>query len=134
MPSKNTISLLELQGDKIYAFGDNFARGGQALTTGLGFKQSTKMAELSKGVGYAEVNAESLAAFDADYLFVDFADKDKAQYTALENNPAWKNLKAVKEGHVVTMDYDKSTSLEGQQRLKRKWHSIQTLSSSYKIS
>jgi iron complex transport system substrate-binding protein len=107
VPSKNTISLLELQGDKIYAFGDNFARGGQALTTGLGFKQSTKMAELSKGVGYAEVNAESLAAFDADYLFVDFADKDKAQYTALENNPAWKNLKAVKEGHVVTMDYDK---------------------------
>ncbi|RZI49725.1 iron-hydroxamate ABC transporter substrate-binding protein [Lactococcus kimchii] len=106
-PSENTISLLELQGDKIYAFGDNFARGGQALTTGLGFKQSKKMAELSKGTGYAEVNAESLAAFDADYLFVDFAEKDKAQFAALENNPAWKNLKAVKEGHVVTMDYDK---------------------------
>lgn len=106
-PSKNTISLLELQGDKIYAYGNNFARGGQALTTGLGFKQSAKMAELSKGIGYAEVNAESLKEFDADYIFVDFAAVDKAQFTALENNPSWKNLKAVKEGHVVTMDYNK---------------------------
>lgn len=106
-PSQNTISLLELQGNKIYAFGDNFARGGQALTTGLGFKESSKMAELSKGAGYAEVNAESLKDFDADYLFVDFAKADKTQYTALTKNPLWQKLKAVKAGHVITMDYAK---------------------------
>ena len=106
-PAKKTISLLELQGDKVYAFGDNFARGGQALTTGLGFKESSKMSELSKGVGYAEVNTESLGEFDADYIFIDFAEKDKEQYAALKNNPVWQNLKAVKEGHVITMDYDK---------------------------
>ena len=106
-PAKSTISLLELQGDKIYAYGDNFARGGQALTTGLGFKESSKMAELSKGTGYAEVNAESLSAFDADYIFVDFANTDKAQFAALQDNPVWKNLKAVKTGHVVQMDYNK---------------------------
>ena len=53
---KNTISLLELQGDKVYAFGDNFARGGQALTTGLGFKRiKQKWPNSQKGVGYAEV-------------------------------------------------------------------------------
>ena len=64
--------MLELQGDKIYAYGDNFARGGQALTRGLGFQESPKMSELSKGTGYAEVNAESLKDFDADYIFIDF--------------------------------------------------------------
>lgn len=106
-PQKSTLSLLELQGDKIYAYGDNFARGGQALTRGLGFQESGKMAELSKGVGYAEVNAESLKDFDADYIFIDFKNVDKAQYEALQKNPVWKNLKAVKDGHVVTMDYDK---------------------------
>lgn len=106
-PEKNTISLLELQSDKIYAYGDNFARGGQTLTTGLGFKESPKMAALSKGTGYAEVNAESLKDFDADYIFVDFAASDQAQFKALESNPTWKNLKAVKEGHVITMDYNK---------------------------
>lgn len=106
-PEKSTLSLLELQGDKIYAYGDNFARGGQALTRGLGFQESGKMAELSKGVGYAEVNAESLKDFDADYIFIDFKNVDKAQYEALQKNPVWKNLKAVKDGHVVTMDYDK---------------------------
>ncbi|HEY0221456.1 ABC transporter substrate-binding protein [Lactovum miscens] len=106
-PSKTTISLLELQGGKIYAYGDNFARGGQALTTGLGFKESEKMQSLSKGTGYAEVNAESLASFDADYIFVDYAAADQAQFTALENNPTWKNLNAVKKGHIVSMDYNK---------------------------
>ncbi|MFC4653358.1 iron-hydroxamate ABC transporter substrate-binding protein [Lactococcus nasutitermitis] len=106
-PAKSTISLLELQGDKIYAYGDNFARGGQMLTTGLGFKESEKMTELSKGTGYAEVNAESLKNFDANYIFVDFKSVDKAQYQALQNNPVWQSLKAVKNGHVVTMDYNK---------------------------
>ncbi|EKF51690.1 iron-hydroxamate ABC transporter substrate-binding protein [Lactococcus garvieae] len=105
--SKSTISLLELQADKIYAYGSNFARGGQALTRGLGFQESAKMAELSKGIGYSEVNAESLKDFDADYIFIDFKNADKAQYEALQKNPVWKNLKAVKEGHVITMDYDK---------------------------
>lgn len=107
MPENATVSILELQADKIYAYGDNFARGGQALTTGLKFRQSDKMAELSKGAGYAEVNAESLAGFDADYIFVDFKKTDEAQFKALENNPVWKNLDAVKKGHVITMDYDK---------------------------
>ncbi|WP_270323486.1 iron-hydroxamate ABC transporter substrate-binding protein [Lactococcus petauri] len=105
--AQSSISLLELQGDKIYAYGDNFARGGQALTRGLGFQESPKMSELSKGTGYAEVNAESLKDFDADYIFIDFKNADKAQYEALQKNPVWKNLKAVKEGHVITMDYEK---------------------------
>ncbi|GBG96004.1 ABC transporter substrate-binding protein [Lactococcus termiticola] len=105
--SKATASILELSGDKIYAYGDNFARGGQALTTGLGFKESDKMAELSKGAGFAEVNAESLKAFDADWLFIDYKPADAGQYKALQANPSWKELKAVKEGHVVVMDYNK---------------------------
>lgn len=127
-PAKNTISLLELQGDKVYAFGDNFARGGQALTTGLGFKESSKMSELSKGVGYAEVNTESLGEFDADYIFIDFAEKDKEQYAALKNNPVWQNLKAVKEGHVITMDYDKVYFFGGPTAAKKSCHSTLTLS------
>lgn len=106
-PSNLTASILELQENKIYAYGDDFARGGQTLTTGLGFKESPEMSALSKGAGYAEVNAESLSKFDADYIFVDYKSADKAQFTALENNPTWKNLKAVKEGHVITMDYNK---------------------------
>lgn len=105
--SKSTASILELQGDKIYAYGDNFARGGQALTTGLGFRESPKMAALSKGAGYAEVNAESLADFDADWIFIDYKSVDSGQYQALQNNPVWKSLKAVKAGHVVSMDYNK---------------------------
>lgn len=104
-PSDATISLIELSGDKIYAYGNNWARGGQALTRGLGFKQSKGMQALSDGDGWKEINAESLADFDADYIFVDFAEADKAQYEKLQENPIWQTLKAVKANQVVTMDY-----------------------------
>ncbi|MDR0297612.1 MAG: ABC transporter substrate-binding protein [Streptococcaceae bacterium] len=102
-PADKTVSILELQGDKIYAYGDNFARGGQALTYGLGFKESAQMKKLSAGAGYAQVNAESLKDFDADYIFVDFASADSAQFAALSENPAFKALK----GKIITMDYSK---------------------------
>ena len=90
--------MLELQGDKIYAYGDNFARGGQALTRGLGFQESPKMSELSKGTGYAEVNAESLKDFDADYIFIDFKNADKAQYEALQKILCGKISRQLKKG------------------------------------
>lgn len=127
-PAKNTISLLELQGDKVYAFGDNFARGGQALTTGLGFKESSKMSELSKGVGYAEVNTESLGEFDADYIFIDFAEKDKEQYAALKIIRLGKILKRLKKDMSSQWTTTKFTSLADQQRLKKGCRSTLTLS------
>lgn len=55
------------------------------------------MAELSKGVGYAEVNTESLGEFDADYIFIDFADKDKEQYAALKIIQLGKTSKQLKK-------------------------------------
>ncbi|MDR0299938.1 MAG: ABC transporter substrate-binding protein [Streptococcaceae bacterium] len=107
IPSKLTASIIELSADKIYAYGSDFARGGQALTRGLGFSESPAMADLTKGVGYAELNAESLGKFDADYIFVDYKTADSSQFQALQQNPVWQSMKAVKNKHVVIVDYDK---------------------------
>jgi iron complex transport system substrate-binding protein len=101
-----TIALIELQGNKIYAYGDNFARGGQTLTYGLGFEQSPEMKEVSAGAGYKELNIESLASLSADYIFIDYPKQDKAQYDALLKNPIWQSVKAVKAGHVVKVNYE----------------------------
>jgi iron complex transport system substrate-binding protein len=101
-----TIALIELQGNKIYAYGDNFARGGQTLTYGLGFEQSAEMQEISDGAGFKELNIESLASLSADYIFIDYPKADQAQYDALLKNPIWKSVKAVKAGQVVKMNYE----------------------------
>jgi iron complex transport system substrate-binding protein len=101
-----TIALIELQGNKIYSYGDNFARGGQTLTYGLGFEQSPEMKEISAGSGYKEINIESLASLSADYIFIDYPEADQAQYDALLKNPVWKSVKAVKANHVVKMNYE----------------------------
>ncbi|MFV0556466.1 MAG: ABC transporter substrate-binding protein [Lactovum sp.] len=106
-PENLTISLIELSADKIYAYGSNFARGGQSLTTGLGFKESKAMKKLSEGIGYAELNAENLDEFDADYIFVDYKAADSEQFKTLSSNPVWKKMKAVVSGQVISIDYDK---------------------------
>ncbi|GFH40547.1 ABC transporter substrate-binding protein [Lactococcus insecticola] len=105
--SDSTISIIELVGNKIYAYGNDWGRGGQALTRGLGFKQSSEMQAISDGDGWKELNVESLADLSADYIFVDYAAADKSQYEALTKNPVWSQIKAVKAKQVVTMDYNK---------------------------
>ena len=106
-PENSTIAIVELSADKVYLYGDNWGRGGQALTRGLGFKESKEMQEVSDGAGYKEVNIESLADLSADYIFIDYAAADKSQYENLTKNPVWKNIKAVKKNNVIQMDYNK---------------------------
>ncbi|OFI49630.1 ferrichrome ABC transporter substrate-binding protein [Floricoccus tropicus] len=105
-PSKSTVAIIELSGNKIYSYGSNFGRGGQVLTRGLGFKQSKEMQEITDAGGFKEVNVESLANLSADYIFIDFKNTDKSQYEALTKNPVWQKIKAVQDKKVVQMDFD----------------------------
>lgn len=105
-PSKSTVAIIELNANKIFSYGDNFARGGQTLTRGLGFEQSKEMKEITDGAGWKEVNVESLANLSADYIFIDYPETDKAQYEALTKNPVWQKIKAVQDKKVVQIDYN----------------------------
>lgn len=58
---------------------------------------------------YAVISKEVLPDFDADaiFLIVNNDDNAKKVYSELEKNPLWKNLKAVKNNHVYTLDGQK---------------------------
>lgn len=55
---------------------------------------------------YEVISKEVLPDFDADaiFLIVNNDDNAKKAYDELAKNPLWKNLKAVKNGHVYTLD------------------------------
>ncbi|MFE5323896.1 ABC transporter substrate-binding protein [Paenibacillus sp. NPDC056579] len=58
---------------------------------------------------YAVISKEVLPDYDADaiFLIVNNDDNAKKVYGELEKNPLWKNLKAVKNNHVYTLDGQK---------------------------
>ncbi|WP_237167766.1 ABC transporter substrate-binding protein [Paenibacillus yonginensis] len=58
---------------------------------------------------YETISQEVLPDFDADAIFVivSVGSTAKANFDALESNPLWKNLKAVKNNHVYILDGQK---------------------------
>ncbi|WP_416353838.1 iron-hydroxamate ABC transporter substrate-binding protein [Agrilactobacillus fermenti] len=105
-----TVGIYELQDGKMYVFGTNFGRGGQALTTGLNFTLPKKVAEVDKGAGFKQVSIEALPQYDADYMFfTNYSSKGSGsqELKDLKANPVWKKLPAVKQGHVIQLPFQK---------------------------
>lgn len=69
--------------------------------TGLGLNTPEGF---TKSETYEQVSMEAIVKMNPDYLFVNVFDGDEAIYKELSENPVWKSLKAVKEGHVYTLD------------------------------
>ena len=61
----------------------------------------TKLEELTKKEGWAEVKQEKLGDYAGDYIVSTRQGKAKPSY---ESTDLWKNLPAVKQGKVVNVD------------------------------
>lgn len=105
-----SVGLFEFANGKVYAFGDNMGRGGQVLTSGLGFKQQEKLQEVSDGQGWAEISIEALSEYAPDYMFI-------TVYTAngepskdvedMKKTSVWKSLPAVQNDRVIELPFEK---------------------------
>ncbi len=107
---QKTVGIYELQDGKLYVYGTNFGRGGQALTTGLNFTLPKKIKAIDKGAGFKQISVEALPQYQADYMFfTSYSTKGNAdqELKDLQANPVWKNLKAVKAKHVITLPFQK---------------------------
>ena len=58
---------------------------------------------------WSAVSSEKLAELDADYIILVNSDKDAAMF----NEPSWKNLKAVKDDHVLQFGPESSWLYNG---------------------
>lgn len=109
-PAKISVGMYDLQNGKLFVDGSTWGRGGQALTTGLGFQLPKSIQQISNGAGYQQVSLESLNKYSADWLFftnTTQTKKGEAAVSDLKTNTVWKSLPAVKAGHVVSLPFNK---------------------------
>lgn len=109
-PAKTSVGMYDMQNGKLFVDGSTWGRGGQALTTGLGFQLPASIQKISNGAGYQQVSLESLNKYSADWLFftnTTQTTKGTASVSDLKSNSVWKSLPAVKAGHVVSLPFNK---------------------------
>ncbi len=91
----------------IFLYGNNFGRGGELVYRALGFAAPAKVQEdIINKEGWFGVSQEALPEYVGDYVLVNVNDKTKEAAASLKESDIWKNLPAVKNGHVIEVDYN----------------------------
>ncbi|HEM3611020.1 TPA: ABC transporter substrate-binding protein [Streptococcus suis] len=105
--TSSTFTVMDFFDKNIFLYGNNFGRGGELIYRALGFATPAKVQEdiISKE-GWFGVSQEALPEYVGDYVLVNVNDKTKEAATSLKESDIWKNLPAVKNGHVIEVDYN----------------------------
>ncbi|MEK3729540.1 ABC transporter substrate-binding protein [Lysinibacillus sp. FSL W8-0953] len=110
-PDETASVLTYYPGDRLFVM----ARAGlsQVLYDSNVLKPSDKIQKiLDDGTGFAEISTELLPEYAGDRIFILTPVDDEAKQSTKEmmESSIWKNLPAVKNGHVYTIDIQKSDS------------------------
>ncbi|MBO7746299.1 ABC transporter substrate-binding protein [Paenibacillus sp. MWE-103] len=104
-----TAVLLEADGKTLAIMGDNYGRGGEVIYNALKFEAPDWVRQnvIDNGEQYVEISMEKLGEIgNADYIFLStYADTTEEQLKAITGSKVWQSLPAVKQGHVVPLDY-----------------------------
>ncbi|MFH6624008.1 ABC transporter substrate-binding protein [Streptococcus suis] len=105
--TSSTFTVMDFFDKNIFLYGNNFGRGGELVYRALGFSAPAKVQEdiISKE-GWFGVSQEALPEYVGDYVLVNVNDKTKEAAASLKESDIWKNLPAVKNGHVIEVDYN----------------------------
>ncbi|MNO35457.1 Iron(3+)-hydroxamate-binding protein YxeB precursor [compost metagenome] len=105
IPADATFSILEHSDKSIWAYGDNFGRGGQPVYQALGRKPPAEVAEEIMEKQWAEISTEVLHKYAGDYLIVTDNDRTVQDY---KDDPIWGSLPAVKNNHIYVWKEERS--------------------------
>ncbi|EFM08642.1 periplasmic binding protein [Paenibacillus curdlanolyticus YK9] len=99
---EQSAAVLWLVGGKFYIV-DETRSSGEVLYKDLGMAQPNIVKELpaDQKANWNAISAEKLAELDADHIFLINSDKEAAD--SVLNQNTWKNLKAVKAGHLYEL-------------------------------
>jgi iron complex transport system substrate-binding protein len=96
-----TVSVIESWGKDLYVFGDNWARGTEILYQAMKLKMPEKVKEVALESGFYTLSAEVLPEYAGDYVILSkYSDAD----TSFMETETYKNIPAVKNGHVFEMN------------------------------
>ncbi|WP_322924817.1 iron-hydroxamate ABC transporter substrate-binding protein [Paenibacillus campi] len=102
-----TVSIIQPYAKGVYVMGDRYGRGGEIIYQELGLKGTpmTEQKAIQSGPGYVDISLENVPDFAGDYIFTSpWGGDGDTTGLALYNSSLWKNLPAVKAGHVFTID------------------------------
>jgi iron complex transport system substrate-binding protein len=107
-----SVAILWLTQKQFYVV-DKTRSSGSVLYGDLGIKVPQYLSDLPSNsqATWSPVSLEKLAQLDADHIFL--VKSDTEQTSEIFNNPIWKNLPAVKKGHVYEMSSDSSWLYSG---------------------
>ncbi|HEM3428145.1 TPA: ABC transporter substrate-binding protein [Streptococcus suis] len=105
--TSSTFTVMDFFDKNIFLYGNNFGRGGELIYRALGFAAPAKVQEdIINKEGWFGVSQEALPEYVGDYVLVNVNDKTKEAAASLKESDIWKNLPAVKNGHVIEIDYN----------------------------
>jgi len=97
VPEGASFSILELADKSVYAYGDNFGRGGQAVYQALGFKPPAGIAAEIMEKQWASISNEALPQYAGDYIVLTSNDHTLED---VKVDPIWGTLDAVRNDRV----------------------------------
>ncbi|MNO89708.1 Iron(3+)-hydroxamate-binding protein YxeB precursor [compost metagenome] len=84
----------------VWVYGDKWGRGGDMVYSQLGFKAPDVIQnEIIAKDQYREISLETIKDYAGDYIIF------SGEVGELANNPVWKSIPAVKEGHIIPIDF-----------------------------
>lgn len=84
----------------VWVYGDKWGRGGDLIYSQLGFKAPDVIQNEVIGKDqYREISIETIKDYAGDYIIF------SGEIGELANNPVWQSIPAVKEGHVIPIDF-----------------------------
>jgi iron complex transport system substrate-binding protein len=95
-----TVSVIEGFGKDLYVYGNNWARGTEILYQTMKLEMPEKVKNDALEAGYYTLSTEVLPEYAGDYIiFSKYSDAD----TSFQETDTYKNIPAVKNGHVFEM-------------------------------
>ncbi|MEQ9763076.1 ABC transporter substrate-binding protein [Streptococcus jiangjianxini] len=101
-----TFTVMDFYDKSIYLYGPEFGRGSELIYRALGYKAPQKVKEDVFKKGWFGVSQEVLGDYIGDYAVVNINKDNQKAASSLKESDVWKNIPAVKEGHVLTVDYN----------------------------
>lgn len=98
-----TVSVIESYEKQLYVYGDHWGRGTEILYQAMGLKMPQKLKDATDKDGYFAISSEVIPEYAGDYIILS---SSAGSDTSFEQTDTYKNMPAVKAGHVYKVNMD----------------------------